>query len=160
MNRPREFFERPFERAVLDPENETILRGHLVCAGAELPLVASDRAIYPASQPAIDWLVEEGRLVKDAAGERIFSAKRHPQREISLRSAGESFAIVDAGAGRVIGSIDGVRVHHECHEGALYLHAGTQYRIERLDLDHRRVEAGAAEVDYYTQTISEKETEI
>ena len=160
MKRPSEFFERPFERAVLDPDNREIASAHLVCAGAEAPLNSSDAAFYPGSGPLFERLVHEGRLLRDASGENLYSLKRRPHREVSLRSAGESFAIVDAGTGRTIGSIDGVRVFHECHEGAIYLHAGVQYQILRLDIDRRRVEARPCDVDYYTQPIGDKETEI
>src|SRR6185503_2783693 len=99
-------------------------------------------------------------LLRDATGETLVSLHRRPHREVSLRSAGSSFVIQDVEAGRIIGSIDGVRVQHECHEGAIYLHAGTSYLVRRLDLDERRVEAAPSDVDYYTQVAGEKETEI
>src|SRR6185503_5539813 len=40
MKRPAEFFDRPFERASVDPDNPAIAAGHLICAGAELPIGA------------------------------------------------------------------------------------------------------------------------
>src|SRR6185295_12726675 len=80
----------------------------------------------------VDALTDEGRLVQDAAGERWFSFRRKPHREVNPRSAGEPFAILERRAGqgggdgapgyRLLGRIDGVRVYHECHPGAIYLH--------------------------------------
>jgi DEAD/DEAH box helicase domain-containing protein len=160
MKNPREFFDRPFERAVLDPDNRTIASAHLVCAGAEVPLRKTDDELYSSSRPVIEDLVRRGRLLRDAAGEALFSLRRRPQRDISLRSTGQSYTIVDGPAGRTIGSIDGVRVFHECHEGAVYLHGGSQYLVKRLDTDNRRVEAEPCDLDYYTQAIGDKETEI
>ncbi len=53
-----------------------------------------------------------------------------------------------------------MRVFHECHPGAIYLHAGQSFRILRLDTDARRVDAEPARVDYFTVVLGEKETEI
>ncbi|MDX1389358.1 MAG: Zn-binding domain-containing protein, partial [Acidobacteriota bacterium] len=76
------------------------------------------------------------------------------------RSAGEPFTIVVSGTGRVLGTIDGMRVHHECHPGAVYLHGGQTFRILELDTEARRVTAEDARVEYYTVVLGEKETEI
>jgi DEAD/DEAH box helicase domain-containing protein len=56
--------------------------------------------------------------------------------------------------------VDGFRAVHECHPGAIYLHQGQQYEVTGLDLAQRKVQARPVEVDYYTQTSGEKETEI
>jgi ATP-dependent helicase YprA (DUF1998 family) len=63
-------------------------------------------------------------------------------------------------AERLIGTIDAVRALHECHPGAVYLHAGRQYLVEALEREERRVRAVAAELDYFTTPLTEKETEI
>ena len=56
--------------------------------------------------------------------------------------------------------LDGMRVFHECHPDAVYLHAGQSYRVARLDTDARRVKVEPVQVDYYTVVLGEKETEI
>ncbi|PYQ63691.1 MAG: hypothetical protein DMF53_09560, partial [Acidobacteria bacterium] len=53
-----------------------------------------------------------------------------------------------------------VRALHECHPGAVYLHAGRQYLVEALESEERRVLAESAELDYFTTPLTEKETEI
>jgi DEAD/DEAH box helicase domain-containing protein len=111
----------------------------------------------------------------ELAGE-IFCLRRHPQRLIGLRGTGNTFAILagaggdpagggGAGAagdpgGRLIGTIDAVRALHECHPGAVYLHAGRQYLVEALEREERRVRAVAADLDYFTTPLTEKQTEI
>ncbi len=158
---PEQFFGRSFEKAVLDPSNRFIMSGHLVCAGAEIPLKVSDRDGYGESSPEIiRELVSEGRLVEGAEGDKWFSLKKNPQREMSLRSMGEGYKIFEKDSGREIGTVDGVRAFHECHEGAIYLHHGTQYKVTSLDIESRKIVAKAVDVDYYTQVISDKETEI
>ena len=57
---------------------------------------------------------------------------------MSLRSAGlDSFAVVDAGGGEIIGTVDAARAHSTVHPGAVYLHMGQAYEVEELDLQNR-----------------------
>ena len=105
-------------------------------------------------------LLRESLLVEAADGSEIYARERRPQRGVSLRGAGASSTILDSTSGRVIGTVDGVRVLHECHPGAIYLHQGRQYLVRELDLDGARVLAEAVRVDYFTTPLTEKETEI
>ncbi len=160
MRHPGDFFARPPETAVVDPRNRRILKDHLVAAAAELPLRVDEGHLYGADLGAlIAELQAEGRLVQSAAGDEWYARRKHPARDINIRSAGEAFAIVDP-AGKSIGSVDGVRALHECHPGAIYLHGGRQFEVLALDLERRTVRARPARVDYYTGTLGEKETEI
>ena len=79
---------------------------------------------------------------------------------MDIRSAGEGYTIFEEGTKRVIGQIGAPRVYSECHPGAIYLHRAESYRVKQLDQGKREVWAEAAEVDYYTKALSEKETEI
>ncbi|HTU02114.1 MAG TPA: Zn-binding domain-containing protein, partial [Candidatus Sulfotelmatobacter sp.] len=160
MRHPADFFARAPEAAVIDPANRMILRDHLVAAAAELPLRPAEAALYGAELPArIAELTAAGRLVQSAAGDEWYARRKSPARDISIRSIGEAHAILDP-AGRTIGSVDGVRALHECHPGAIYLHQGRQWEVTGLDLAQRKVRARPVEVDYYTQTTGDKETEI
>ena len=79
---------------------------------------------------------------------------------MNLRGSGAPYAIVDAADGRRIGSIDGVRVFHECHPGAIYLHGGRQWEVTELRVGERTAVARRVEVEHYTAALAEKETEI
>ncbi len=158
---PEMFFGKGFERAVLDPWNSIVAGHHLVCAAAEMPLECSEvEALGPRAVAVAEGLEREGRLVRDGGGDRWYSFRKRPQRDVSPRSAGPPYSIVDAKTGRLLGTVDGMRVFHECHPGAIYLHAGQSFRILRLDTDGRRVEAEPARVDYFTVVLGEKETKI
>jgi DEAD/DEAH box helicase domain-containing protein len=52
---------------------------------------------------------------------------------VDLRGAGDTFAIVGPG-GRVIGSLDGVRVYKEGYPGAVYLHRAKTYVVKQPGL--------------------------
>ena len=160
MRHPRDFFARTPEAAVIDPGNRRILQDHLVAAAAELPLRGGDAAWYGPELPQhITALAAERRLLQSADGGEWYARRRNPARDISIRGIGEAFAILDQ-AGKTIGSVDGFRALHECHPGAIYLHQGRQFEVTTLDLAQRKVRARPVEVDYYTQTTGEKETEI
>jgi DEAD/DEAH box helicase domain-containing protein len=158
---PEEFFRRPYEPVVFDPSNRVIASAHLVCAGAELPLTPADEDRYAEGTfDLLPDLVQEGRLVRDADEERWYSLRRRPQREVNLRSMGETFQIADT-AGRPMGTIDSHRARAECHAGAIYLHRGRSYRIRGLDLERRAIIAEPAfDADHFTVVLTEKETEI
>jgi DEAD/DEAH box helicase domain-containing protein len=158
---PDTLFDGAFERAVLDPWNPAVAGAHLVCAAAEEPLAVSEvDAFGSRGRVIVDELAASGRLARDAQGDRWFSYRRRPQRDVNPRSAGAPFAILEADTGRLLGTIDALRVWYECHPGAIYLHAGQSYRIDELDVSHKRAIARALRADYFTVVLGEKETEI
>ncbi|HET6371772.1 MAG TPA: DEAD/DEAH box helicase, partial [Candidatus Polarisedimenticolia bacterium] len=161
MTNPAEFFERGFEHAAVDTANPVIAGQHLVCAGAEIPITQADKEHYaPAAFALVETLAKDGGLVADAGGQAWYSLRRNPQRDVNLRATGNGYTIADADTGRTIGTVDGVRAYVECHEGAIYLHQAQQFEVVELDREHRRITARRVERDYYTQVLSEKETEI
>jgi DEAD/DEAH box helicase domain-containing protein len=161
IDHPQELLERPCERLVLDPANEPVSRAHVICAASELPLrPALDRTYLERHAPLIGDLLRESELLESADGDELYSLRRRPQRQVNLRGSGETFVIVDEERQRTIGTIDGVRVLHECFPGAIYLHGGRQYLVQELDRDARRVKARAVSRDYFTTPLTDKETEI
>jgi DEAD/DEAH box helicase domain-containing protein len=50
-----------------------------------------------------------------------------------------------------VGTVDGARVSHIAHPGAIYLHQGRQYRVDHLDLDDAHALMAPVDVDEYTQ---------
>jgi DEAD/DEAH box helicase domain-containing protein len=161
LDHPDEFLGRPCERLIVDPGNEPVARAHLVCAAAELPLSrGGDRPYLERHAATVGDLLREAKLLEVAEGDELVSPRRRPQRDINLRGSGRTYAIEDVGRARLMGTVDGVRVFHECHPGAVYLHAGRQFLVEELRIDERRVRARAADVDYFTTPLTEKETEI
>ncbi|MCL5022776.1 MAG: DEAD/DEAH box helicase [Nitrospirae bacterium] len=160
MRHPDAFFERSHEAAVIDPDNESILKRHLPCAAAEVYL-REDDTVYDvkALRPVIDECVREGLLGPGKTGGIWFSRKRMPQLDAGIRAIGEPFAIVDD-FGKAIGELSGYRVFREAFPGAIYLHRGRQYRVVELDLERKKVFCREADVLYYTQARSKEETEI
>ncbi|MFC1848828.1 DEAD/DEAH box helicase [candidate division CSSED10-310 bacterium] len=160
MLNPNDFFERPCERAIVDGDNEEILRNHLVCAAAEVPLrkgeIYFDTDRYA---PQLEKLVADGKLESSASGKQWFASKALPHRDMDIRSMGIPFTIMSPDK-KVIGMVSGRQRYAECHPGAVYLHRGNQYLIEAVDESQRFIDAKKVTTDYYTMPLSEKETDI
>ena len=159
---PDQFFGRPLETAVVDPDNPFVVKAHLPCAAQELPLsVAGERFFdLKAHEPVLTALARERQLLHSAAGDAWFARARFPQKEVNIRGIGESFPIFQVGKKRPLGSIDGHRALRECHPGAVYLHKARTWVVENLDLARRNVWVNPIEPNYFTRIQTDKETEI
>ena len=161
MRHPEAFFHRRAEDALIDPENSYVLRAHLLCAAYEYPLAADSLDFGPGWEQARDTLCTDGLLnEKDGPSteprtRRWFPAASvlYPAQEVSIRSSsGQQYFIVDASQGyRLLETIDPAHAFFQAHAGAIYLHQGETYRINRLDLETSTAFAEPVEVPYYTQ---------
>ncbi|HEY8502666.1 MAG TPA: Zn-binding domain-containing protein, partial [Solirubrobacterales bacterium] len=156
---PEEFLGRPVEAAILDHGNEQIASRHLVAAAYELPLSDEDDEVFGEG-----WRERAERLV--AAGElRGAGGKLLPRRaefvanRIALRSASaDSVAVIERDAGEMLGVVEAERAFTTVHPGAVYLHLGRSYEVDRLEIEERRAIVSSFDGDWYTRP--KKETEI
>jgi DEAD/DEAH box helicase domain-containing protein len=156
---PEEFLGRPVEAAILDHGNEQIASRHLIAAAYELPLTDEDDEVFGEG-----WRERAERLV--AAGElRGVGGKLLPRRaefvanRIPLRSASaDSVAVIERDSGEMLGVVEAERAFTTVHPGAVYLHLGRSYEVDRLDIEERRAIVSAFDGDWYTRP--KKETEI
>ncbi len=161
MRHPEDFFSRPPENAVLNPYNPVIMQRHLVCAACELTLRDDDYLLKDDQiKSRVHQLEKEGVLLRNKRGDEIYSTRKRPHREVSLRGAGSTLHIEDTATSALIGTIDEVRAYSEAHEGAVYIHRGSTYCIKELDLGSRKVRAAKERVGYYTRARKNKSTEI
>jgi DEAD/DEAH box helicase domain-containing protein len=158
---PDEFLERPVESAILDHESEEIHLAHLRAAAYELPLTGEDAGVFgPRWEEHAQRLVKLGGL-RERGGRYLPRGPGYPAADIALRSASpDSVAIVDAGSGELIGTVEAARSHSAVHPGAVYLHMGGAYEVEDLDLRGRRAIVRSFSGDWYTQPKKESETFI
>jgi DEAD/DEAH box helicase domain-containing protein len=156
---PEEFLGRPVEAAILDHGNEQIASRHLIAAAYELPLTEEDDEVF-----GDGWRERAERLV--AAGElRGVGGKLLPRRpefvanKIALRSASaDSVAVIERDSGEMLGLVEAERAFTTIHPGAVYLHLGRSYEVDRLDIEERRAIVSSFDGDWYTRP--KKETEI
>ena len=161
MKNPKDLFARGFEDATLDPENKTVLKGHIVCAAAEEPLADDDLYFTPNKRTELmAELQEEKKIVQPIESSKWLSTRQRPGRFVNLRSIGDSYSLFGADGKSVIGTISGSKVFAEAHEGAVYLHMGRQYRVTKLDFDKKSATVEPLDERYYTRARTEKETDI
>src|SRR5207248_8871169 len=159
---PDEFLDRPVEAAILDPDSPEIYGEHLLCAAHEAPLTDDDAPIlgehwrrYAAELTAAGYLRER------ATGSLPRRADDYPAARVALRSASaDSFILIDASSGEVIGSVEAARAYATVHEGAIYLHMGRSYEVLQLDLAARRALLEPFTGDYFTQAKRESMTYV
>jgi DEAD/DEAH box helicase domain-containing protein len=158
---PDEFLERPVESAILDPFNEQLYAAHLLCAAHEGPLEDADDAVLgPQWRAAAETLVGSGDLRRRPDGTFVpRRAEEYPAGAISLRSAGpDAVAIIDAGTGEVIGSVDAGPAPSTVHQGAVYLHGGRAYEVQAFSPEDGRAFVGEFDGNWYTQPKRETDT--
>ena len=116
---PDEFLDRPVEAAILDPFNEQIHAGHVLCAAHEGPLEPADARVPRRRRRARAHRGAargDGRAAP-AAGRDVGAARRgsFPAGEVSLRSTTrDGFTIVDLAQGELLGTVDArARVQHD-----------------------------------------------
>ena len=161
IRNPHDFLRREPETAVVNPFNPEIIGKHLACAASELPLKSDESLLKEETvQQKIGELVEKGKLMRSGDGKKIFSASKAPHRHIDIRGAGKRFGILSTRSGEPRGEIDALRAFRETHPGAVYLHKGDTFVVDRLDLTASTVYVSKARVNYYTRVRADKETKV
>ena len=163
MQHPEYFFEQSPERAVIDPDNPHIVLSHLRAAVFELPLPVDEEVSFGKTAPALlDLLDEDGQIV--LRGDRWYwTGRGYPADDFSLRNSTENtYTIVDTtdGGRSVIGSTDEISAFTQLHTEAVYLHQGEPYFVQELNLKERVAFVHRADLDYYTQAITDQRIRI
>ncbi|GIE98266.1 DEAD/DEAH box helicase [Paractinoplanes rishiriensis] len=150
VHHPAALFGRPVEATVLDPANPYVLGPQLCCAAVEGPITAADLDLFggePARQ-AVDGLTASGALRRRPSG-WYWTHTGRP--DVDLRgSGGAPISVVETGTGRLLGTVDPASSHVMLHTGAVYLHQGSTYVVDDLDLDDAVALVHAEEPDWTT----------
>jgi DEAD/DEAH box helicase domain-containing protein len=153
MRHPESFFGKSFENALVNPANPYILRAHLLCAAWELPLTDLDEEFFgPTMAVEIKELEEQGLLRQVRGRWHVVPSIAYPAEGVNIRAAfGENYAIIDSSSGALMETIDSSTALFFVFPGAIYLHQGESYLVEKLDISARTAYAKPVEVNYYTQ---------
>jgi DEAD/DEAH box helicase domain-containing protein len=158
MREPEMLLERRVEAAILDHTNPRVLDGHVRAAAFEAPVDDADRATLG------DEALERAALLPDLKATKsgyVWAGRDYPAAQFGLRSTTpDSFAVVEAQSGTVLGIVERERAYSTVHEGAVYLHLGESYLVRELDLQARTAVVTPYSGDYYTQAKKETNTAI
>jgi DEAD/DEAH box helicase domain-containing protein len=159
---PDDFLGRPVEAAIVDPGSSEIYAEHLLCAAHEAPLSEQDEPFLGSQwHEHAQALTDAGLLRERATGFVPKRADDYPAARVALRTAStDSFVLIDAASGEVLGTIEAGRAYSTVHEGAVYLHLGRSYHVLELDLNAHRALLEPFDGDYFTQTKRESMTYI
>jgi DEAD/DEAH box helicase domain-containing protein len=158
MREPETLLERRVEAAILDHANPRVLDGHVAAAAFEAPVDDAD------CETLGDQALERAPHVPELSHTKhgwVWAGKDYPAARTQLRSASaDSFTVVDAGTGTVLGIVERERAYSTVHEGAVYLHLGEQWLVRELDISARRAVVEPHVGDWYTQVRKETSTDV
>jgi DEAD/DEAH box helicase domain-containing protein len=158
MREPATLLDRRVEAAILDHANPRVLDGHVRAAAFEAPIDDADRAVL--GDEALERAALLPELKHTKAG-YVWAGKDYPAARVPLRSTDvDSFTVVDASTGAVLGLVERSRAYSTVHEGAVYLHMGEPYLVRELDLVARTAVVQPFTGDWYTQVKKETMTQI
>jgi len=164
VHHPDALLGAPVEGCVLDPTNPYVLAPQLVCAAAELPLTVQDVAEVfggKAAAAVLEELVADGTLRRRPTGWFWPTPRERPAGSVDLRGSGlGQVAVVEAGTGRMLGTVDASSAPATAHPGAVYLHRGESYLVEELDLDAGVALVAAADPEWRTDARSTGDVEV
>ena len=163
IHHPDYFFRRSPEQALLNPDNLVVAVNHVRCAAFELPFAQGEEfGRFPHTEEVLSFLEEEG-LLRHSGGQWHWTADTYPAEAVSLRTAAmDNFVVVDRSQekGTAIGTVDRESAPLLIHEGAIYLHGGESYLVNKLDWEGRRAEVEPVEVGYYTQASVSADVQV
>jgi len=157
---PPRVLGRRVEAARVTMENPYILGPHLLAAAHEAPLDADDEEYFGPAYRSVAKAMMEDRVLASSGGRLVYVGGDNPARNISLRSASSETVLIADGEGELIGTAEATRAPSELHPGATYLHRGTAYEVESLDLRSHRAVTRRVPNRYYTRPRVETDVEV
>ena len=151
VHHPEVVFGTPVEATVFDPTNPYVLGPHLCAAAAETPVRGDDLQLFgPGTADVLESLVAAGWLRRRSSG-WYWTHTEPASRLTDLRGAGgEPVRVVEAATGRLLGTVDAGAADSTVHPGAVYVHQGTTYVVDELDLEASVAFVRRRTVDYGT----------
>ena len=168
VHHPEAIFARPVEAGVTDPENPHVLAPQLCCAAYEAPLTEADLTLFGGekARAVADALAGHGLLRRRPRG--WFWVDPEAPRADIRSGGGQPITLVEAGTGRLLGTVDAATAPSTVHQGAVYLHQGRSHVVDELDLAEHVAVVHAEEPEWTTtarevtdiQVLDAGETEL
>ena len=159
MQNPAEFFSHPYEAARISVTNPMLLEQHLKCAAREQPLGRRDFDIFDerSMREVAYQMVQDGILQVNADNTRSLAVDEgnNPAFDVNIRSMdSERWSVVDTRTGQVLEETDSHRVFMEMYPGAILMHRGDYYTVDRVDADSMNVLVRLESNTYYYTVLN------
>lgn len=160
---PRLLLDAAVESVSVDPCNPAILGQQLRCAAYERPLAPTELSGFARGALEVAEALEAAGELTLRGGLWFNPSFEAPAAQVDIRGAGGD-GVVLIHEGETLGTMERWRALQNAHQGAVYLHRGTPYVVEALDLGRGIADVVQRDVDYYTmsqlQTVLETLVEI
>lgn len=142
IDHPDYFFKRNPETARINPDNLIILIDHIKCAAYELPFKKGESFGRFETEEVLEYLSEE-QVLHENLDKYYWMNDSFPAHNVSLRSASQENVVIidqsDVANVKVIGEMDRFSAMTLLHDEAIYLHQGTQFQVEYLDWEEKKL---------------------
>ena len=153
VKNPEELFKRKMEEPVINPENEYILKKHLPFMAKELPIKISE---LTEKEKEVARVLYKERVL-EFKNQKLYAKRQLP---FSIRSAGDTYIIVDIFRNKKIGTIPDELVIYETHPGAIYIHNGERYLVESINEEEKTVYVAKTSNTFITEPLKESNIQI
>jgi len=164
VRHPEYILDRSPENALINPDNPLILLQHIRCAAFELPFKPGEKlgAIsWETLKEFLDLLAQTG-VLNTSANRYYWIVDQYPAQGVSLRNATAQNVVLRVEGedqSHILGTVDQSSALWMVHPGAIYLHEGQSYRVNRLDLDQSEASLQPASEEYFTEPKNQTEVE-
>lgn len=136
VHHPETIFGAEVEASVFDPANPYVMTPHLCAAASELAIRDGEEEIFgPTARDLLMTLAARGVLRSRSTGWYWTMSESAHQLTDLRGSGGEPVRIVEQASGVLLGTVDAASAHTQVHDGAVYLHQGRSYVVDRLDVE-------------------------
>ncbi|WP_298212580.1 DEAD/DEAH box helicase [Ferrimicrobium sp.] len=134
-----ELLERSPEHAISASDDTDILTRHLLLAAAELPLSEDTMSDAPGARAALADLLGRELLIQEGSTYRSTRQRPHLSTPFMEREASYEIHFQGTREHRAVEHISIRQALREAHKGAVFLHFGTPFRVQRIDAERREI---------------------
>ncbi len=150
LARNMEQLQAEAEPCLASIRNPVISARQMRCAAYERPVAPDEIATWSAEETA-QQLLDSGELI-DSAGRLYYPSHKVPALDVSIRNADSESVRLYHGE-ELLGDMERWRALQYAHPGAVYLHRGETFIVERSDFTQSRADLQPFRGDYYTTPI-------
>lgn len=161
MKNPDYIFENNVEDCVIDLDNISIMKKHIICASSEKPIKEKDWKYFNKTnlEKVVNDLRDNNYVKGNYKSGIEYNLDEMPQKHIDIYSIGsnkyELKLFKKSDDVRTIPSIDKERAYRDFHEGAIYIHKGVKYKVVSFMDKKREIHLEEVDCDYTTRSTKD-----
>ncbi|MDR3291933.1 MAG: DEAD/DEAH box helicase [Methanobrevibacter sp.] len=159
MNNPEFFFDKVYENAIVDLNNQILNKFHLLSAVSELSLKEEELSEFNLNQNEINSLINDGALIRNVHGVYSYGYNDDPSFNHSLNQlSSEIFMVMNNG--KLLETMETSQVYREAHQGAVLINKGETYIVNEVNLKDNIINVSKHTVEYHTMALKNVKIKI